>query len=136
MAALPSFDPEILDALPDQFKQLAVGLPLADLLRLSEAYGGTHLYVPMRLEKSDALVSALGEDATRRLIAYCGGCYLSVPVCEKVRRLLLQREARSLHREGKTLNEIALAMRVTSRTIQTWIRGDRATAHGEPPTST
>jgi Mor family transcriptional regulator len=120
-----SNDPKILDALPELFKQWADSLPLADLLKLSEVYGGTRLYIPKTLHESHALAASLGEDAARRLIEFAGGDEVAVPLCHKARRLVRCREAWQLHEHGQTLAVIAKHFRVTDRTVMEMIRRGR-----------
>ena len=120
-----SIDPGLLDLLPDLFRELGKNLPLADLLKLSERYGGTRLYIPKNLREGHDRVARLGKDTARRLIAVAGYDTITVPKCERVRQLLRRREALRLHREGRTMRSIAREFGVTDRTIQSWITAER-----------
>jgi hypothetical protein len=119
-------DPDILAALPELYQRWVEILPLADLLKLSEQYGGTRLYIPTTLNGSPALAERLGEEAARRLIDLAGGDTIIVPVCDKARRLVRCREVWRLHeQESKPLGVIAREFGVTDRTIQTMLRRER-----------
>lgn len=134
MAPALSNDPEILAVLPELFKQWAESLPLADLLKLSERYGGTRLYIPTTLNGSPALVARLGEDAARRLIDFAGGDSVAVPRCDEAHRLVRGREAlRLLEQERKTLGEIAQGFGVTDRTVSNWLKAERRRRMSIPP---
>lgn len=118
-------DPELFDALPGVFRELAESFPAADLLRLSEAYGGTRVYVPPTFDKARHLAERLGEDLARRLVRLCKGEELAVPLCLSFRRLLRIRQAWEMKEQGKSTGEIALAFKTTDMTVSRWLKQER-----------
>lgn len=124
MSANP-LDPEILEALPTAYKQWAGAIPVDDLLKLSDAYGGTRLYFPMTFKPSHDIAQRLGEDLARRLIDLAKGDSISIPLCQRLRNVLRQRQAWAMKAEGKPLGEIAQALKTTDRTVMQLLRRQR-----------
>jgi len=127
MKTLPNipdlFDPELLDALPDVFKDLAEYIPVADLLKLSEAYGGTHIAVSLR--NLPGLAERLGEDLARRLVHFAQGESIDVPLCQGFRRLLRHRQAWELKAQGRSSGEIARELQTTRATVARMLKAER-----------
>ncbi len=126
MAQLIHSDPELFDALPTTFKELAESIPVADLIRLSEAFGGTRITVPPTFDQSHYLVERLGEDLARRLIQFSRGENICIPRCRQLRRLLTRREAWAMKAQGKSTGQIALVLKTTDRNVARMLKRERA----------
>lgn len=116
-------DPELFDALPESFKELAECIPVADLLKLSEAYGGTRISISEA--KLSGLAERLGDDLARRLVYFTKGEEITVPLCQGLCRLLKRREAWAMKEQGKSTGEIALALKTTDATIARMLKRER-----------
>ncbi len=78
-------------------------------------FGGTRIWVPVRSAPDAKLTRILGEAAASALCAYFGGDYLQIP--NTVSRDDVYRRIAELHRQGCKINDIALAVGRSRRTV-------------------
>jgi hypothetical protein len=82
---------------------------------LITAFGGTRIWIPVRISPEAKLHHILGDSAATALCSRFGGDYLQIPnsltgnnVCRRVAEL---------HRQGCKINDIALAVGRSRRTV-------------------
>lgn len=126
-------DPELYDALPNVFKDLAEYIPVADLLKLSEAYGGTLIAISPR--NLPDLEKRLGQDLAARLVHTARGEAIEVPLCQGLRRLLRCRQAWAMKAQGRATREIARELQTTRATVARMLKQERERRQrqGTPP---
>lgn len=72
-------------------------------VQLTQAFGGTRLFIPKKLDEDHEIVRAIGDEAARRLSRRCAGATLRIP---------LAREQRALHYRGLGLSNAAIARKL------------------------
>lgn len=85
-------DQEIAAALPEVLAAIAALMPLADVLKLSEHYGGTRVYVPSKPTESSELVQLIGLRSAQALARIYGGDSVEIPKSDALRRAIRNRE--------------------------------------------
>lgn len=85
------------------------------LFRLVEAYGGTRLWVPHRVNQASELARTIGLPAARQMAAAQGGTWAKVPVC----RWWLVAVMRA---DGATHHAIALHLRMSEDAVWRLLR--------------
>jgi hypothetical protein len=78
-------------------------------------FGGARIWVPVRSTPQAKLTQVLGESAASALCSRFGGEYLQVP--NTVTDQDIYRRVAELHREGRKINDIALAVGRSRRTV-------------------
>jgi hypothetical protein len=84
--------------------------------KLVSEFGGTRIWVPVRSAPEAKLTQLLGDDAASALCARFGGDYLQVPNSIAGVHNIPRRIA-ELHRQGCKINDIALAVGRSRRTV-------------------
>lgn len=82
----------------------------AGLIRLTEARGGTRLYVPQTAERT-GLVEELGRETVDRLVEAFGRTYLVVPLARTLR-------ARHYRAAGWSNSQIARKLGITENAVE------------------
>lgn len=82
----------------------------AGLVALCGAFGGTRLYIPVRLAGNNAIVAALGEAPAQLLCRELGPAEIRVPLARRERAL-------AMHRAGASNPAIARALGVTESAV-------------------
>jgi hypothetical protein len=77
--------------------------------------GGTRIWIPTQSDPTAKLAQILGTDAASKLSSRFGGDYLQIP--NTVPSYGLHHQTAELHRQGYTINEIALAVGRSRRTV-------------------
>jgi len=83
--------------------------------RMIAEFGGARIWVPVQSTPEAKLTQVLGESAASALCAHFGGDYLQVPntiIGDDVYRRIAE-----LHRQGCKINDIALAVGRSRRTV-------------------
>ncbi len=94
---------------------------LVDLLGYESAekmiteFGGARIWVPVRSTPDTKLTQLLGESAAQVLCSHFGGDYLQIP--NTITKDDIQRRIAELHRQGCKINDIALAVGRSRRTV-------------------
>ena len=83
--------------------------------KIVREFGGARLWIPIRGTPDARLVQLLGHTAASALCARFGGDYLQVP--NSIDRDHVQYLIAELHRQGCRINEIALAVGRSRRTV-------------------
>jgi DNA-binding NarL/FixJ family response regulator len=78
-------------------------------------FGGARIWVPVQSTPNTKLTQVLGDSAASALCAHFGGDYLQVPNTITVDDVHWR--IAELHRQGCKINEIALAVRRSRRTV-------------------
>jgi hypothetical protein len=78
-------------------------------------FGGTRIWVPVRSTPDSKLTQLLGDDAASALCARFGGDYLEIPNTASGDNIC--RRIAELHRQGCKINDIALAVGRSRRTV-------------------
>ena len=104
-----------LSRLPPLARELAECLGLDATLTLVQQWGGARVWVPAA--PSPAWVELLGAEAAAALCGRFALEQLDVPRCVAQVRAARDRAIVAALAEGKTLNEVALAFRLTRRQI-------------------
>jgi hypothetical protein len=78
-------------------------------------FGGTRIWVPVRSTPNAKLTRTLGDGAASALCARFGGDYLEIPNTISVANVY--RRIAELHRQGCKINDIALAVGRSRRTV-------------------
>lgn len=78
-------------------------------------FGGARIWVPVQSTPDTKLSQVLGDSAAYALCAHFGGDYLQVP--NTITGDDVYRRIAELHRQGCTINEIALAVGRSRRTV-------------------
>jgi hypothetical protein len=94
---------------PDNISLFVEVLGLDDTLRLIEAHGGTHLWIPKGVDNSSvqarkSLEQQFGEKMVKELIAGFGGEHLEVPLCHEWRTALHRHQGLSYDDIARKLN--------------------------------
>jgi hypothetical protein len=80
-----------------------------------DALGGTRIWVPTRSGAAARLAQVIGGNAAAGLCAHFAGDYLQVP--NKMPDMTLRHRIAELHRQGCKINNIALAVGRSRRTV-------------------
>jgi hypothetical protein len=92
-------------------------------------FGGARIWVPVRSTPEAKLTQVLGDSAASALCARFGGDYLQVPNtvagCDNIHRRIAE-----LHRQGCKINDIALAVGRSRRTVFRLLRRKITDLHG------
>jgi hypothetical protein len=105
----------------DQHPKKTLLRTLVDMLgrscveKLIAQFGGTRIWVPVRSTPEAKLTQVLGQEAASALCSRFGGDYLQVPNTLVDDNVCLQ--AAELHRQGCKINDIALAIGRSRRTV-------------------
>jgi hypothetical protein len=83
--------------------------------KLIAEFGGARIWVPVRSTTAAKLSEVLGDDAAKALCARFGGDYLQVP--NTMTGGNVYRRIAELHRQGCKINDIALAVGRSRRTV-------------------
>jgi len=83
--------------------------------RLVTEFGGTRIWVPVRSAPEAKLTRVLGDSAACALCARYGGDYLQIP--NTLNGGNIHRRIAELHRQGCKINDIALAVGRSRRTV-------------------
>lgn len=94
---------------PDRF-DLADILSPDQFLALTEAFGGTRLYIPVKAKAAHPLVAVLGEDEAQKLIATIGYGYVCVPLARSFR-------AQHYRAQGKSMAQIARLLGMSEKGV-------------------
>jgi hypothetical protein len=78
-------------------------------------FGGARIWVPVRSTPDAKLAQSVGEDAASALCEHFGGDYLQVP--NTITGGNICRRIAELHRQGCKINDIALAVGRSRRTV-------------------
>jgi len=78
-------------------------------------FGGARIWVPVRSTPDAKLTRILGNDAASELCARFGGDYLQIP--NTIYSENIYRRIAELHRQGCKINDIALAVGRSRRTV-------------------
>jgi hypothetical protein len=82
--------------------------------------GGTRIWIPLRYTPGAKLAQLLGEAAAYTLCVRFGGEYLQIP--NTVDGADMERRAAELHRQGCKINDIALTVGCSRRTVFRMLR--------------
>lgn len=96
---------------------LAEGVPLAEIERLLEVFGGTALYIPKHFDPSNRIAAEAGHSVAYALSRIYGGTQPVIPTGEELRRRAVRARARKLAAEGASHNEIARKCRLHLRQV-------------------
>lgn len=96
--------------------------------RLVDAYGGTRLYVPCRLDPGGQLAQALGEQSAQTLIDLCEREDVVVPRLMSLRRTIRNQKIVALRETGAAPAKLALHFNLTERQIHSIVRQHRIQA--------
>lgn len=114
----------------DIFAEIAEVAGEAAAVALIAQYGGTKVYVPARISARHWLVECVGRPAAEKICAHFAtsaagsrrGCQVELPLGNAgAYRQLRRRINRLIHQrltEGRSENEIAAEVRVTTRTVR------------------
>lgn len=86
--------------------QLAAHLQDAEIVALAEAFGGTRLYVPVKMTERNRIAKAIGMDAALRLWEGIGVGTFRVPLAREVR-------VRHYRAKGLSTSKIARKLGIT-----------------------
>ncbi len=111
---------DIVDSLAGVAEQ--IGVPTA--LALARHFGGTRLYVPSRW-RDDTQLLLVGDVEARALCRMFGPGRIDVPKCPW-RPSAIRRIALALRAREHTVNDIAILLDVSWRTVNAAIRGEAA----------
>tara|TARA_R110000787_G_scaffold26344_27_gene73759 strand:+ start:704 stop:1093 length:390 start_codon:yes stop_codon:yes gene_type:complete len=106
------------DSLPQLLAELAGACGLAAALKLAEAYGGTRLHVPKRVNPAHPLFRALGPEAAAWLVENYGGDRVDVPLGPLANDRQRRTRIRRLIEENASERDIARAVGITDRTVR------------------
>jgi hypothetical protein len=90
-------------------------LGCAGAQKMIAEFGGARIWVPVRSNPQAKLTQVLGESAASALCSRFGGEYLQVP--NTVTDEDICRRVAELHRQGRKINDIALAVGRSRRTV-------------------
>jgi hypothetical protein len=110
-----------VDDIVDSLAGIAEQMGVETALRFAAQFGGTRLYVPSTW-RSELPLNLLGEEAARELSRMFGPETIDVPKCPW-RAEAVARIAAEMRRAGLTVNEIALALDLSWRTINKALSG-------------
>lgn len=80
-----------------------------------DAYAGQEFRVPVKLRSDSPLIPVIGVEAANALVSACGGTEWQIP-SNRERRVC------ELYAEGKSPNEIATALTMTTRGVRRLLR--------------
>lgn len=80
-------------------------------------YGGKKLYVPKVFNPDSALARLIGEEATRAIIAKCGGISIIVPTVKSEDSREVAERVLELRRQGAFIADIAQAVNRSERQV-------------------
>lgn len=89
--------------------------------KLSAAFGGRRIYVPLRLGESHPLAVAAGLEAAQQLAAHFAGSTLTLPITPARRQEVIDLDA-----AGWTKAAIAAKVRMTERRVYQILEEERA----------
>lgn len=123
LEALPRH--ELQSALPAVYCRIAEHVAIADIVRMARRIGGRRLYVPLRADRSSSLGRLIGESNVAALCAVYGGLNVVFPSFKHARAKALRSFVVKARGEGRTNNEIALALGISDRHVTRIIRQSR-----------
>jgi DNA-binding NarL/FixJ family response regulator len=106
---------------PAELAHLSAHLTPEQLLALIEAYGGTSIHIPSRINQASPLARAIGIEAARALAAGMGGNRLKVPLARHWRVTIL-------HEQGRSYSAIARALGITEDAVWRHLNAARRTS--------
>lgn len=93
-------------------------------MRLAARFGGQRLYVPKRAGLSLVMVGVVcGEPVARALVDAFGGEKVVIPLLGRQEVERRKATIHELHAEGRAVDEIAAATRLSRRYVQIVLRG-------------
>ena len=109
---------ELLALLPERVVELVDVIGLTAALKLVEAHGGTHIWVPKHARLGHWLAILIGLEALERLCAYYDSTQVEIPLCAKMLRMIKERAIVAEFEQGASNNQLARKHGTTDRTIR------------------
>lgn len=117
------------DLLPQGLQELSEVIGLDAALRLTRAFPGVPLYVPVVATSSHAIAHAIGMEAFETLVDRYAGDIVRLCKLDSAIRQIKHEMRRRMRRAGKSNREIALALNYGQRWVERLGEYDR---HGRP----
>ena len=105
------------ELLPQSMADLVDIIGLPSVLKLMDAFGGTEVWIPEKLNHAHDLVAAVGAEAAQTLCEYMSRERVKVPRGAAIRREVRNRAIRRERHEGAKLAELALRYGMTDRQV-------------------
>ncbi|MFV3126103.1 hypothetical protein [Niveispirillum sp. KHB5.9] len=109
-----------LPILPAPYHPISRVIGIAKTLRLAREFGGEKVEFPARPRSGSRLMEAIGAKAIALLHRQYGRDRVKLPTAWPYLNLL---EARKLRRQGRTMREIALRLRIARSTAEHYCTG-------------
>jgi Mor family transcriptional regulator len=103
-------------------REISEVVGLADAIELVRRWGGRELYVPVKVERADALALTLGLDAARRLVQHYGGQRLQLPAERNALLDLRNAAIVAQHDGGASMETIGLQYGLTRQAVSHILR--------------
>ncbi len=105
-------------ALPESMRDLLRFVPLSAVLAITDAYGGTRLYIPLHPQPDSGLGHLIGMGDARALASNVGGCDLEIPRLDKVRQRARHAAVLDGLARGASQRDVARAFNMTTRNVR------------------
>lgn len=112
---------EVVEMLPPTWKRIASIIPVTDVLKIIEAFGGTQLYIPSDRKRSANLEGVIGRTSVEKLSKIYGGDNIYVTSGARLRYSARKKMISSLRKKGWTVSRIARHLNVSERTVYSHI---------------
>lgn len=99
------------------------GVPMEDIEKFFQVYGGLPLYIPKHFDPVHAIAAEVGTVLAKTLSNIYGGTQPVIPTGEELRRQKMRLRVRQLCKDGKNSHEIARQCRLHLRQVYRIVSG-------------
>jgi Mor family transcriptional regulator len=118
MAAAALQTRDLIAALPETLREMAIIAGLSSALKIAHRFGGRRLYFTREPSERCELARAVGLQPARALGRHYAGEQIEVPLAGAVRRMVRDREIRAARSRGWSLSRIGEEFRLTPRQVR------------------